>query len=1322
MIRAALLLLLLGATPARALLSGYDAVDDGTLNGATYATALHFLEFTETSSIAKCIEPVRQNNPTGAHVSNSLNGGPSGSHFALQLNPASGQTCYETDTFETSALQATVHFRLHQDAQPTGTSRSFADFQMGATQGCVVIEDQSAQTLTVKLAGSTVGTTSTTSGALFKNTCANDVRVGCANGGGTDSACPGSPATCNACIVATGQYCWWPDVEFTETNNLVAGTVECDLRFQGSLAINGTPTAFGGVATMTAARHGAIGAEAGAHELWMDDYKRVLGPRAYSGYVDMLGPSANTTPITFTTQNCTNPYDCIEDYLVGTGNAAFTLGTDNIATNKDGKQTNIVRYSTAGSGAVSPLTTSPNRIAGIESLLLGKSANGSGTARSLSQTFLQCPLQCSAAATNPGATCAIDADCPSGKCLPACTVGATEAFTIPQSAAFTLWDRFATTSTALGNQWSDSTLRQVGMRFSTVALHTDTVRLHAALIYVSVTAPDAPRVDYLLDHDAGKSCTCTVDAGCADVTGTLGVAKCNRGKCGKGAGDKTRCQSDSDCQTCASGGSCGSATCTPGDGLHTVWFDGDSTNGGTLSSICSDGVTICTQSDAASWDNANHDIPTGGCHGNVLLVRTCTGREAEAGNLAGYQCCDADNTCTNAACPDNCLTNGDCGTGGACSNPGVGTGVCTAGNATTMVFSGACDTTNHVCLASYSGHIANPNVPCTADADCGGLGQVCQSTATCDKTCPGGGDCPSRGSWGLDSAVYIPADTIVSSGAPGVPITQLASIGLPIVLQQTGPTFGIAPVGTGQCTCTTEEHCGGTTGTTHYCQGSTGNKLCVQGSSTQAGCFGLLTADCGAGQFCVFPRPDYDGVNMGYNDLLTFNTPNCKGVGATYLALYTSQCTQLCGATTACTTDASCNSALGVSDSACIGNITTGGHAICSASAAGRCSAGSTTPGAACHFGTDCTGGTCDGAICTGYAPSCNVTADCPAGWGSCVNGNSAWPGTNFDGFCDCGTNDVTGPCPAGYSCRDHFCRLMCTTDAQCGSSPYTCQTGLTPHVCKGRCECPSDIKTCTKDQDCANLIIAPWNGQAMGYEHGFCNPETSRCACMGIEGCAADTACRTQYNQLNRKGGFNLIADAWRRIFAEAKTLTPAGGGVPLMIPITNPQMTRACDEGRPRGDDLDQTAEMLKLKYPLVIDARVAAAQVNALTTHGDPVHYVDALSQLIAIPISNGINGLNVCTTDRSYKGVPLPFCKDNTGTFTTTACPLGTECSASQSCERKPCLCKTSGDCTANHSGTTCTVPSYATNGYGVCTGTNACGGGGICNDEMFYYVK
>jgi hypothetical protein len=1268
------------AAPLR--ISGFDAVDDGILDGSNTATALQLLEFPRTGSTAQWCEPVRQNSPTGAHASTANNGGDptwtsggGGSQWALQVNVTSGQgPCYWQDTGYAQS-QLAAHLRMHQDTAPTGAARALLEMLMTSNVGCV-LQENTDQTFSIVLNGTTVGNSVT---KALKHVCQYDLQVGCTNPGGTDAACPGvnggpGPGNCLTCATNStdGTGCFWPDFELVQTNQ--GSTIDCDLWVDGREYINGTFQTYApGVSNITEVRWGALGTEAGANKIWLDDYRTDNSLRAYPGYIPRRVPTASTNPLQWKVgANCSNTQGCLDDYGHGSGTTQaifISTGTgnngDTLLGTKDGTASLLWQFGDA-SGSSVPLVSAPNRVTAVEYVITGKTSTSSGT-RNLTENLEVCPT--------------------SSTCTPGPAHGPT-AITTQNSPELFDWGLSLTSPVPNAAVWTDAAINQLGLQITGATLGGLTTRLGAALYYVSVKTPDAPLPIYLRDHDAGSSCTCAHDSDCADVSGTIG--KCKNGKCGFGAGDKVNCRGNSDCTACATGGGCGSNTCTPGDGLRTVMFRGDSTNGGTLSSLCADGVTQCTQPDYCSQDTTGFkDIPTGGCQANNLNCETCTGRTTEAGALAGYQCCDANNGCTDAYCPNNCATNADCGTGGACS-----AGVCTAGNATNMVFSTACDTSAGFCKATYSGHHANANVPCSSDADCGGLGGTCQSTATCINSCPNSGSCPTRGSWGLDTAGLIGGDVMVNVGLPGVPLFAEATSYLQpggALQQNSSNAFAagafastVVFVGHGQCSCTTDADCGGTT---NSCQGSSGNKRCVLGTANQAQCVGTL-GECANGQVCLLPRPDYVYEMLGYNDGNSYQSPDCKGTGA--LSAF-NICTQLyAGAISnlACTTDASCNTALGVSDAECLGAVTGGTfvQSICNATTAGS--------------------------NCNAYAPACNTDAECTAaGFSTCVNGTSGL--AYHTGFCTCGGNANPGPCPSGYACRDSYCRLLCTTDAQCGGSPFTCQSS-NGNVCKGRCLTPSDVVTCATDRDCEGTYFNLFANN-MATTHGVCR--SGHCQCMGVSGCVIeDGLCRDQFRQMNRVPVAEHLLASWRTIFSLAAGETPAGGTPPMIIPMTVPDRAYVCNDTFGRGQDTSTASEMEKVVFPNVVDARVAAGQGNPLTLHvPDGLHFAEGMAQLVGTAVANHANGLNTCVSARGYAGAPVLVCKDNAGTFTNTTCTAAnaaTVCSSTQTCQPKPCTCSVNTDCTGNHTGTTCV--------NGVCTGANSCTSNQtICNNEEYY---
>jgi hypothetical protein len=709
------------------------------------------------------------------------------------------------------------------------------------------------------------------------------------------------------------------------------------------------------------------------------------------------------------------------------------------------------------------------------------------------------------------------------------------------------------------------------------------------------------------------------------------------------------------------------------DGLVSIYTIGDSTNGDTLSSACPASSTNagigCTQHDYCSWDNVTKDKPTGGCAGVDDACRTCTGRRSQTASLAGYACDATSGGSYNCACPS-----GNC------------TGQCSAS----------------FCLN-------NANAPCVQDADCA-LG-TCDTTATCVESCPGA-DCPTRAAWGSHLVGRIGADVIARCPAGGETTSQLAANRWSAILDGKHRSCRIEAVGPGittQCSCATDYDCGLCDNYTalgcssdagcfggHCTTGTCSSGVCTTGAGQRIACKDAST-DCALYQYCTMPPPDTLVVLEGYNDdAMSLVAPTCGGTNGAVASSPGGPC-DYCP-DTLCLTNSDC--AAISADSVCAGHEVDRGTAYGCSTDLAR-----------------------DGVVhpCSSWQPACASNLFCPS--------NQPCSESNLADYLSLGTCTCTVLCPddALFACRSSACRRkcgrcsndstrVCGADINCGGG--TCQStdsdcgpggdcaSDAPFVCKGRCTCPSNARTCSTNADCTTPTV---NGIAGA---GYCSG--GHCACTGISTHRCDATCPASYREYYRAVPHNHMAQVYHSMEAVVSALAETDGR-PRLVVSTVPWSNTGfglCSyavegfSGDPLGYQVKGNVH-LRSEFPFLIDSAKALSIYPLDVVHTD-VHHFNALGGFLigGVAVAQGLKTFGTCVTADPRLGLPIPqnYCRNGDNSQTSTVCTSSAECTASQSCQPRPCtcVCRTTAEC-RNWYGTGHTCVS------GICkkSGTDSC---------------
>jgi hypothetical protein len=685
----------------------------------------------------------------------------------------------------------------------------------------------------------------------------------------------------------------------------------------------------------------------------------------------------------------------------------------------------------------------------------------------------------------------------------------------------------------------------------------------------------------------------------------------------------TTCTLAADC--CASGCLCENGRCTK-DAVVSVALIGDSTAGGTLQSTCEDSTPCSVPAYCANIAPATKDIPSTGCTTDAECA-TCTLRRTANGG-AGYPC-TSDANCGDGTCAS-----------GTCSQ--------------------------------------NDNISCTVDADCEGYGTCDEDPSgaegeLCIDSCPGQPDCPSRTGWPGFVIDTVNADVMFGCGKGGETLHDMVSGTVSGSSRLAGILVGddtncSAVTGTGACECTGASDCGS--------GGVCTAGACTAGDATRTAC--TAETDCVGSNSCLFAPPDYVVVLEGVNDVASARAPECRepeAFGDTYAA----PGYPCSGPTTLCVSDATCDTDLGGSvspTSQCLGDYAGAETSPCMTDAA----VSSTAHGITCDTGASPNPCACSiktvGCIQNTGAGGCNFSIP-----SSLCRGTITAGVTYQQGFCGCTTDAQCGD-TATWKCVGSMCRRKCTTDANCSTPTRTgaCDTGN--GVCQGRCSTPCDRTVCTKDTDCPKYDLT-WGNGFRRTTGGTCSG--GRCSQCGPQMAARFSGSRNAFLRWNRHAPGPLsIPEQFRlgtRLLGRLSSGTTAR---PLLIPATVPEYST--DAGSLTGgwadaEYLGRAAEILRnntTAFPHVIDIRkLVGARTDQSSLFTFFVHLTPTGAEFIGNSVGDYLATLNVCATGSGRDWAAQRYCKNSTGTFSSTECTTSADCSGTQTCQTRPCT--GAGDC-------------------------------------------
>lgn len=688
------------------------------------------------------------------------------------------------------------------------------------------------------------------------------------------------------------------------------------------------------------------------------------------------------------------------------------------------------------------------------------------------------------------------------------------------------------------------------------------------------------------------------------------------------------CATATDC--CPSGCACENGACTK-DGVVTVALVGDSTAGGSLQSTCQDGTLCSVVSYCENIAPDAKDIPSYGCMTDAECS-TCTLRRTGINGGAGYVC----------------TSDANCGSAGTCG----GDSLCTQ----------------------------NDSIGCDDNTDCQGLGTCDEDPNTgtagdlCVDSCPGQPDCPSRTGWPAFVADTVNADVMYGCGAGGEDVFAMVASRLTGILKGSDSNCN-AVTGTGQCSCSVDADCGAG----GDCVGS----LCTAGETGRTAC--ANAPDCATSFHCVFAPPDYVVVLEGVNDTATGRAPECREPEATQGEADPGSVCAI-GSTVLCVTDAECDTDLGGAvspTSQCLGSVkgaeaapcftesiagprvTTLGLTCADAAVPCQCSLKSVV----CNSNSDV-----DGCIYSIDSDLCRGTLDSSV--------------TYMQGYCGC-TADAQCGNTATWKCVGSMCRRKCSTDADCSTPTRTgaCDTGN--GVCKGRCTTPCDRTICTTDADCPrkNLVgLDLWPRETAG------TCLAGRCSECGPQAASQFPESANAFRRWTKHmtGPLSLVPQ-YRKAQAVIRTLAHGASNRPIFIPVTVPEYSTDATNpfvGWPDAEYLGRAAMMLRadtINFPHIVDVRqILGARTDQASGFGWGVHLTPTGAEWIGNIVGDYLATMGTCSTGSvtARNWAVQSYCKNNTGTYSSTTCTTSTDCTGAQTCQARPCTgvsdCPDAGD--------------------------------------------
>lgn len=721
-------------------------------------------------------------------------GGGIGSHRALQVDAATGQTSYVSlpqankctaastcslgantsegcdyctgDNLGNGVAEIGAHttlslgFNVRFDSLPTsGTPRSIAMIMEGDPTrtpidiGCQVKvrSDRKFELFynTTQLGGGA------TSEVANNNACSNDKTKSCASA--SDCCLGGAGCSCGTCSTSAPTNCAWTAVGVSQVTGV--GGATCKLYIRGRLSLTGSKTD----STATAVGDVRIGAPGGESsntlQATFDDVVIDDSDDPGWGYIAHAAPGIHGT-CTSTGEQCQISGDC--------PNKDCNNNADG-----SGPATAWTR-STSGQSYSSPIRDSASAVKPFRD---STTADLTVKLPNLSQQFWRLQISDGSCSINNDCVFQGGGTCTNGYCVsPTTNMGV---MSIPESQA----QITAVGILLTGNTNNVSAVREIAIapltRVSATASTLASTEIVRRVLGGAITNFDhAWFFGMYLKNPGGQSWTKTdiqnlgmqfrstvnynSTSDRTSVAAALVYVRADmRTIPPKNIQDRNRgvkvCSTHTDCApdhttACSSATDATSRTCgwceggkCIRDGHLVIASIGDSTNGGTFSSKCQGGSlpdASCSQHDYCSWDNVlsstgaglgTHfaDHPPGGCGGNNAACVVCAKRFDENGG-AGWPCT------VNGDCPET-PTSGACNTGtGKCKNNGHTADIsmdCCVGGCCGTGTSGACP---HPTIASGTCVGGTFSGTTTCDNSCGGLGDSCSTGATCTLGCPGG--------------------------------------------------------------------------------------------------------------------------------------------------------------------------------------------------------------------------------------------------------------------------------------------------------------------------------------------------------------------------------------------------------------------------------------------------------------------------------------------------------------------------------------------------------------------------------------------------------
>lgn len=640
---------------------------------------------------------------------NGTNGGHASGRWAAFLDVASGESrCYlpNTSALVLSADELTVGVNLHLPAIPA-TAWTPVALMSGANRQCAV---QITTSGTLLLYHGTTATSFGTSATILRDdACANDPYRPCASG----SDCTDS-AACTSCTASTSAGCFMPTIEVHQRNIFQAGgnQVVCDLWISGVQEVAGVAQASGStIGTIDSVHLGAPGTEAVVRQAYFDDLVISTSDRAHHGWIASGYPTTDGV-VTWPDDDCASAVNatCLDDWTNGAQyNAA--ANDDTVRQPNADRTDDIARFSD-----MTPADTAS--VTAVARLLTGITSADAGT-----WTYDHATLVCDTTTS----------------CVATSAVGGSTT----QLASHVVLG-YGVNETAPGSSivWSPSVLNKVGLRYRLITRpNNSNFRFGGALLYARGELADEPLPSNLVDHnlgaDDGLIVVCgagdslaggTLAAVCQEPASNAGTACSQDTYCSWDApngistfGDLPSggCSSDDQCQTCTgrreevnagagyqcdadaecgSLGTCSTGICTQNTRISCS-VDADCQGLGTCATTatCDDACPGGDCPDRVFWPfflgaSVNSDFAVSAGQGNETSWQFRDNRLEEV--LLGI---NSQGVASRGEGVCACTVNGDCGTGGTCTNSR-----CVAGDSNRVACSLGGDFTGGDCADGFA--------------------------------------------------------------------------------------------------------------------------------------------------------------------------------------------------------------------------------------------------------------------------------------------------------------------------------------------------------------------------------------------------------------------------------------------------------------------------------------------------------------------------------------------------------------------------------------------------------------------------------------------